>query len=190
MKKVFGILLVFLFMLPMSVSALSCVERPPVEEAYERADAVIIATVVEEKTGTSNDQYKLHVNKSYKAITDAELWIAEDATWGTSQVGEEYLFFLNEFANGWENPLCNSTIKTADAANDLDWLQDKEIPLSSGYTPQPVSEEDPNPSKTEASATDEAGSTSRWSSLVITVLLIAVVLAVAMILYRMASHRS
>lgn len=124
---------------PQNVAALSCAELPFIEDAYEKYDGVIIGKVKEVVRRNDSNQVKLSVLKSYKAISQTSLTVKEDPTWGAvwgpSEVGQEYLFFLRQNAGGWENPLCAPTKKIEDAAEELKFLQDKEISLVSVAEP-------------------------------------------------------
>ena len=61
--------------------------------------------------------------------------VAEDFTWGTSERGKSYLFFLKKKEGGWENPLCSPTKLAGNASGELSFLKEKEIPLNSAESP-------------------------------------------------------
>lgn len=124
----------FLFLLPTQVMALSCVERPSIEQAYEQYDAVIVGQVEQVTEGVGeNNQLKLKVLQSFKGVETSSLKVEENATWGAiggpSETKEQYLFFLKRTEEGWENPLCSPTMKLSEAADEIVFLKDKEISL-------------------------------------------------------------
>ncbi|GBF75540.1 hypothetical protein PA598K_03957 [Paenibacillus sp. 598K] len=115
--------------------ALSCVGFT-VEEAYERYEAVIVGQVdAIEPFGNKGElnQAEVTVLRSFKTIEDRQLSVLESATWGAgfapSEVGGQYLMYLNKTADGWEQPLCSPGMQIEHKAEDLKWLEDKEIPL-------------------------------------------------------------
>jgi len=129
------LLILFLMLLPSQAFALSCVEIPTKEAAYEKYDGIIIGKVKEVVRKKEHNEVKLEVVKSYKAIDQTLLSVNENITWGAlsgpSEVGEQYLFFLKKEGTEWENPLCAPSNKVSESANELDFLKDKEIPLPS-----------------------------------------------------------
>jgi len=135
MRKIIAILLLLGALFPLYSAptyALSCVEPPPVEEAYKKYDGVIVARVDEVMRQKEWTEVKLTISKSFKGIEQTNISVVEDLTWGSlwgpSKPGEEYLFFLKKMDAGWENPLCSPTRKVADASKELAFLKDKEIP--------------------------------------------------------------
>lgn len=133
MRVVLLVTMFFVFLLPSNVMALSCVEPPSIEEAYEKYDGVIMGQVEDVTWNKQSNQIKLKVIKSYKGIDENSLLIEENITWGSlwgpSEVGKEYLYFLRQTESGWENPLCSPTKKVADTSDELRYLKDKEITL-------------------------------------------------------------
>lgn len=118
-----------------SAHALSCVGFT-VEESYEKYDAVIVGQVNGlEPVGRQNDRIRAEVAviKSFKTIEDKQITALENATWGAghapSEVGEQYLMYLNRTPDGWEQPLCSPGRQISYATEELKWLADKEIPL-------------------------------------------------------------
>lgn len=122
-------------MLAPTAHALSCVGFT-VEEAYERYEAVIVGQVdAIEPFGNKGElnQAEVTVLRSFKTMEDRQLSVLESATWGAgfapSEVGGQYLMYLNKTADGWEQPLCSPGMLIEHKAEDLKWLEDKEIPL-------------------------------------------------------------
>ncbi len=137
MKKIqFTTLLLLLLLLlqPSSTLALSCAEIPNIEDGYARYDGVIVGKVDKVTRHGENNKVKVTVSKSYKGIDVNKVMLIENSTWGAtmgpSTVGEEYLFFLRQEKGQWENPLCSPTVKLADASGMIEFLKDKEIPIS------------------------------------------------------------
>lgn len=125
-----GLLVVLLFVLwPSDAQALKCKALPSLEAKYERYDGIVIGYV--EEIGQTGEQKRVDLNvvKSYKGIEDTAITIHEDITWGPSQLGEENLYFLIRTDGGWEHPLCAPTARIDYAAEELEYLRDKEIPL-------------------------------------------------------------
>lgn len=115
--------------------ALSCVGFT-LEEAYERYDAVIVGQVdaMERVSRTSEyNRTEVTVLRSFKMIEDRQLSVLENMTWGAgfapSEVGGQYLMYLNMTDEGWEQPLCSPGMLIAHKADELAWLSDKEIAL-------------------------------------------------------------
>lgn len=123
--------LVFLFSIlfnPSHSFALSCIEPLPIEDSFHDFEAVIAAKVIAITQFGNVKHLEVEVEKSFKEINSKNLKIKEDITWGTSETGKTYLFFLNEYDGTWENPLCSPTT-LYDSAKDEFVLQGKEIPL-------------------------------------------------------------
>lgn len=123
--------------------ALSCVGFT-VEEAYERHEAVIVGRVEAiEPAGTGeHNRTSVTVLRSFKTIEDRQLSVLENVTWGAgfapSEVGGQYLMYMNKVNDEWEQPLCSSGMPIAHSVNELEWLEAKEIALkpleeSAGY---------------------------------------------------------
>ncbi len=135
-------------------SALSCAEIPSVEEAYEKYDGVLIGYVDDVVRTDQNNKIHILVKRSFKGIKENKLIVGEDITWGAfwgpSEKGEEYLFFLRQSNNEWENPLCAPTMKVADASKELEFLKDKEITIQNtpSQTEEPVSRVEVKPDST------------------------------------------
>ena len=94
--------------------ALSCIEPPPPEVALHKYDVVVIATVTSIKSPLFIDTKLIEadVSISLKGYNGNTITFTEDQMWGTSQIGTEYLLFLNKKGNGLESPLCSPTTKT------------------------------------------------------------------------------
>ncbi|WP_236343405.1 hypothetical protein [Paenibacillus plantiphilus] len=190
MKKIIGLAFALLLLSPMHAAttyALSCVELPSVDKAYERYDGIIVGKVDEVSRHDDRHEAKLTVSKSYKGVDKQNISIDEDMTWGAlngpSEVGQQYLFFLNKKDGGWENPLCAPTVKIADASEQLAFLKDKEIALDYETAPAEMpsngsgkaddhAADDQAADNTAIAETDDAS--SRW-----TVILIIVIAAAA-----------
>lgn len=121
-----------------SVSALSCAYILTVEDAYAKYDGVVIAQVKEiqqlNRQNSENHQVALTILKSYKDIQQRQLIIKENSTWGAlngpSEVGNQYIFFLNQKDGEWENPLCGTSKKVSELTSvEYKFLQDKELAL-------------------------------------------------------------
>ncbi|MDQ8737148.1 hypothetical protein [Paenibacillus sp. LHD-38] len=127
------------FLIPSHADALKCMKPPAVEQAYDQYDGVVVAKVDEIASRSDHRDVALTVEQSFKGVKDEKLTIKEDMSWGTSEQGERYLFFLQQSDNGeWELPLCSPTMKAADAVQELDYLRDKEIwPDEAGTADQP-----------------------------------------------------
>lgn len=86
---------------------------------------------------------RVQVLQSFKGVTDANISISENSTWGSSwgpsDAGQTYLFFLMKSGSGWENPLCSPTLKQGNAAEELAFLKDKEIALNEATEPSGIS---------------------------------------------------
>lgn len=122
------VLLTSLFMYPNQSFALSCAELPPMEDSFDNFDAIIAAKVISIKQSNNTKKLEVETVKSFKRIDSKNLTIKEDFTWGTSEIGKTYLFFLNEDAFLWENPLCSPTT-LYDSVKNEPVLQGKEITL-------------------------------------------------------------
>lgn len=121
---------------PVNVSALSCAELPTVEGAISKYDGVVVARVDKVVEQRDNNLITLTIERSFKGITQEKLKIEENKTWGSlsgpSEVGSEYLFFLNQRdAATWENPLCSPTKLFFEVTSEeLDLLSTTEIELT------------------------------------------------------------
>ncbi|MHA0855509.1 hypothetical protein [Paenibacillus sp. CMAA1364] len=126
-------LLLILMVIPTTTSALSCVEKPTVEQGYEKYDAVIIGYVEDVIRKRDHNQIRLNVMKSFKGVDKQHIVVKEDITWGSlsgpSEIGVEYLYYLTGQEKDWENPLCSPTTNMTDATQDLEFLKGKEIPI-------------------------------------------------------------
>ena len=147
MKKIVLLLIVMLLAYPVSASALSCVEMPGIEQAYQSYDGIVVGEVLGISRKGDANEVRLKVLQSFKGVEEQTLLVEENVMWGAlngpSEKGEEYLFFLQKQPDGWEHPLCSPTQKTAAAADELDFLADKEIQLQSAPASQEGSEADP-----------------------------------------------
>ncbi|NMO97958.1 hypothetical protein [Paenibacillus lemnae] len=139
MRKTMMIILTLLMLVPMQpasdIYALSCVEIPSTEDAYDKYDAVIHGRV--EKVTRRKDHYEVKVTviKSFKEIQNQQITMKDDITWGAvrgpEDIGKEYLLFLNKQEDQWVLPLCAPTMNISDAAEELAFLSEKEDPLTS-----------------------------------------------------------
>ncbi len=132
MRKIYFVALFVLMMtlLPFQKAfALSCVQPPPPEIAFHEYDVVVIGTVTKIKDtiflGYGYDLGKgavveADVSLSLKGYNSNKITFSEDLHWGESQVGTEYLLFLNKKGDGFESPLCSPTTETAGL--DMDTL--------------------------------------------------------------------
>ena len=128
MKKICFIAL-FALLLPslsfQKVFALSCLEPSPPEVAIHEYDVVVIGTVTKMKDrtflgGFFGNGYDLgkgavveaDVSLSFKGYNSNKITFTEDLYWGESQVGTEYLLFLNKEGTSFESPLCSPTTET------------------------------------------------------------------------------
>lgn len=134
MKKIAAAVLVLIFLSPFYLNytqALSCAEFPEIEDAYEKYDGVAIGYVDKAVQKRNDHELRVTISKSFKGVKKKYVTITEDMTWGNlngpNEAGETYLFFLMKNGGKWENPLCSPTMKVADAAEQLEYLNDKEI---------------------------------------------------------------
>ncbi|MOA05000.1 hypothetical protein D3C78_1245790 [compost metagenome] len=136
-------LLIMNQMNPTEAHALSCAEMPSVQEAYDQYDGIVVGRVDKVIFKQESNEVRLAISKSYKGIDQQSLSVEENPTWGAlwgpSEVGEEYLFFLQQTDGGWENPLCSPSMKTASASKELGFLKDKEIPIQEAKEPSELS---------------------------------------------------
>lgn len=205
MKKATVLILLSIFLVlfisPTTTNALSCAEIPTGEQGYAEYDGVIIGQVEDVVREKDNNVIKLKVIKSFKKIDVEQISVRENMTWGSlgrpSEVGEEYLYYLKLGIMGWENPLCSPTMNVADAAGEMAFLEDKEVPIKG------VSDPSESPSETSGvpriSADDEINqviktnesipkSTSmNWTGIVVVVVVLAV--GVLFVLWRLLSAR-
>lgn len=122
-------------LVPAHAFALSCAMPPSIDKSYELYDAVIVAKVDEVITKRNRKELRLTVLSSFKGMADRNIVAVEDFTWGTSERGESYLFFLKKNEDDWENPLCSPTKLAGSAAGELSFLKEKEIPLKVAESP-------------------------------------------------------
>ncbi|GEM_PF-3249928 len=171
--------------------ALSCAEFPPIEEAYEQYDGLIVG-LVDEVSG-KNDEYnevKVTVQRSFKGVEADQVTMLENPTWGNlngpSEVGEEYLFFLRlTDSDQWENPLCSPSMKVDAAGEELAYVQDKELPITTEPVPagsQSESEQEKVASDEDVlvEAADDEGESASTQEIVLVIVLLA---SLGMILY-------
>lgn len=123
-------------LVPAHASALSCAMPPSIEKSYELYEAVVVANVDDVIRKKNSRELKLTVLTSFKGMEDRNLAVAEDITWGTSERGKQYLFFLKKKEGGWENPLCSPTKLAGNASQELSFLKEKEIPLRAAEVPE------------------------------------------------------
>ncbi|MFD2118060.1 hypothetical protein ACFSTH_01560 [Paenibacillus yanchengensis] len=161
------------------VSALSCAEFTKIEEAYDRYEAIIVGTVKKVDRKKTYNSVTIDIERSFKSLTERQIQVREDIKWGSvkigpSQVGESYLYFLNDQGGYWENSVCSHSQKLADvSSSELQYLDEKEIPLFSL----------PNEEfQLEVSST---GETITWTVATIMVILLLLVI----ILWRWKSKR-
>lgn len=125
MKKIIlTALFMSFFIVPNQSLALSCVEPSPPDVAYDEYDAVIIGEVKKIKETLTKKMVTVEVAKSFKGVEVATIKVEEDITWGTSQLGTDYLYFLNRDGDDWVHPLCSPT--TDNTALAEAFLADKE----------------------------------------------------------------
>ncbi|MBP1965895.1 hypothetical protein [Paenibacillus aceris] len=122
-------------LVPAHASALSCARPPSIEKSYELYDAVVVANVDDVIRKKNNKELKLTVLSSFKGMVDRNVAVAEDVTWGMSERGKQYLFFLKKKEGGWENPLCSPTKLAGNASQEISFLEEKEIPLKAAEVP-------------------------------------------------------
>lgn len=108
-KLIITVCLLSVFLIPKQSHALSCIEPPPANIAFERYDAVIIGTVQDIERKNNSLLLTLEVEKSYKGVEDKIIKVYEDVFWGTSVEGTKYLFYLNKEEGKWIHPLCSPT---------------------------------------------------------------------------------
>lgn len=205
MKKAMVIILLSIFLIlfisPTTTYALKCVEMPTGEQGYKEYDGVIVGHVEDVVREKDNNVIKLKVIKSFKKIDVEQISVKEDMTWGSlwgpSEVGEEYLYYLRESGSGWENPLCSPTMKVADAAGEMAFLQDKEVPIKGMSDPSGSSSETSEIPRISADdKTNQVMKTSEpipksismnWTGIVVIVVVLAV--GVLFVLWRLLSAR-
>lgn len=120
------LLLCWNWLLPNETFALKCAEPPPIEEAYQVYDGIVLAAVDAIRIHGDHRDLTLTVQEGFKGISDDRLTVKEDLNWGTSVKGEHYLFFLKQSADGlWELPLCSGSKKASDSADHLEYLRNK-----------------------------------------------------------------
>lgn len=172
---------------PSTVQALSCAEIPAIEEAYKKYDGVVVGYVHGLDEKRNYNEIKVTVDKSFKGIQEKDITFHENKTWGNlngpSEVGEQYLFFLTIKDGNWENPLCSPSMKMVDASEELAFLKDKEIQLSTNDSSNETTvekgngEEPPSevrPALENESVTDSASIS--WIAVVIMACLIMILL--------------
>lgn len=131
MKKVMiSVLFISLFLIPGQGFALSCAEPPPPDIAYDEHDAVVIGSIKEIDRSSGKKKLMIDVEKSYKGVSVNKITVYEDPTWGESQEGATYLFFLDKDEGKWLHPLCSPTTHNTDSA-DEHFADQKELPLQS-----------------------------------------------------------
>jgi len=134
MRALLSLAILFLLIQPAQAQALSCAAPPSPKEAYQQYDAVVVGSVTQVESDGKMNRVQVIVTSSYKGVKEKELTVLENATWGAawgpSVVGETYLFYLANTADGWESPLCGPSRRIADAQDDLAFLQGKELPVS------------------------------------------------------------
>lgn len=147
----------FYVMQPGYALALTCLEPGTIEQKYQDYDGIILAEVTEVKAGKTQLIVQLEIKKSFKGVEVDRLSILEevykDSDSRQSKEGKEYLYFLKNVDGQWEHKLCSPTIKSAVAADELDYLKDKEMKL------QPASEAPSTPESDETSIPLEADDT-------------------------------
>lgn len=152
------------------VHALSCVERPTMEKAYEQYDGIIVGQVDQVITKETNNQtyneIQVTVLHSFKGVEIDSLTFSENITWGSlngpSQVGTYHLFFLNEQDGTWENPLCSPSEPLDDPTKWPEFFEGKEIPLKQAAVPLDVTNE-----PTEADEQPEGSTTTTGSGITV-----------------------
>jgi len=200
MKKgiVLALLAIFIVLMisPTTTYALKCVEMPTGEQGYEEYDGIIVAYVEDVVRKKDDNIIKLKVIKSFKKISEEQISVKENITWGSlwgpSEIGEEYLYYLRETDSGWENPLCSPTMKVAEAANELTFLQDKEVVIKKNSTPtqspsdhNEVSELSPADKTKDAINTNESIAKYTSAQLTAIVIIVSVLGGILYVLWRL-----
>ncbi|GIQ69476.1 hypothetical protein DUZ99_03590 [Xylanibacillus composti] len=202
MRKLTGtvsLLLLFTVLNGTPAFALSCVEMPPVEEAYEKYDAVIVGQVDEISRKGEHHEVKVTVQRSFKGVEADQITMIENSTWGNlngpSDAGETYLYFLRITDDEqWENPLCSPSMKAGEAGNELAYLEDKELPIT--LDPVPVGDSTEADAEEEPFAVNEPSDSAeqeenqRSASTSRTVIAIALVMLMGGAVYLAVSKRS
>lgn len=116
-KILIALSLLLILSVPTNAFALSCITPPEPLEAYEKYDAVLIGTVKNIKDSKPLKKITLEVKDTFKGDFGEELVILEDFVWGESKEGQTYLYYLNEGAKSYENPLCSPTTNNLEEAN-------------------------------------------------------------------------
>lgn len=127
-KMMISILFISLFLIPIQSFALSCAEPLPLDVAIEEYAAVVIGSVKGIESGGGAKKLTVEVEKSFKGVDVNKITVYEDLTWGESQEGATYLFFLDKDKEKWFHPLCSPTTHNTDLA-DEQFADQKEIPL-------------------------------------------------------------
>ena len=115
MKKIASIVLFALLisLLPLQkAAALSCAQPPAPEVAIHHYDVVVIATITETDSNSPHKTLKTvkaDASHAIKGYSDSTITFTEDKFWGESEVGRQYLLFLNSKGNSYESPLCSPT---------------------------------------------------------------------------------
>ncbi len=136
--KVLVLLSVVLFLFTNSAIACTCIRYDTVNEAYSKADAVIIGKVkkisndgiaLTNEITLSGQNVTLGVVKSFKKIKQAEINILQPNTscdweFKTQDINETYLFYLryDEKSKRYKVIECGRSAEIGKANDDLSWL--------------------------------------------------------------------
>jgi hypothetical protein len=145
LKKIWMAIFLFsIILMPNKSFALSCVEPPPPDIAFDEYDAVIIGLMQDIKVNRTNKILTVKVEKSYKGVNEKIITVEEDLDWGESQLDFDYLYFLNKEGTNWVHPLCSPTTNNASIANTY-FADKEEIPLEKVITNDDKIEENDRP---------------------------------------------
>lgn len=95
---------IVLMISPTTTYALKCVEMPTGEQGYEEYDGVIVGYVEDVVREKDDNVITIKGINSFKKIEDEQVSVKESVTWGSlwgpSEVGEEYLYYLDKVTLG------------------------------------------------------------------------------------------
>lgn len=154
--------------------ALSCASPPSHEVAIHDYDVVVIAQVSNVESNDANRTIKADVSYAFKGYNENKITFTEDSFWGESQVGIEYLLFLNKKGNGFESPLCSPTTLTTGI--DIDGLKGKLAAEEEIAFPE-NSRTTPTVNKS-VKATSESKISLKWSINITTPIILIVIIAI------------
>ncbi|WP_033542938.1 hypothetical protein [Planococcus sp. CAU13] len=117
-----------LLLVPGQSFALSCAEPLPVDIAADNYDGILIGSVRGIESTNGAKKLTIDVEKSFKGVNRHKITVHEDITWGESQEGATYLFFLKKDKDKWVHPLCSPSTYNTDLAEEH-FGDQEEIPL-------------------------------------------------------------